>query len=268
MDAIRRCWVPYGRLLSEIFHQGGILNAIRTSKVSYDKQLGTVTGKVINGSTLRHMKLIKKEDYKKLATDLKESEAVTNLMEEFPSICMQDPLEVKVNYIMKPYETTAKTMRMEDVPKTMFGGALPIASKKKRKLTKEEYLSEAAEEAFEPHKKKAKKFKVATQAAETGCGMPTIQEEVQYLEPGKVLNKRIRSGKKVEPSPPQPAQPSIPKRKRKHVVRKLKIAPEQDEVEEATAIVSRRLEGRKKLMLLLWRKHFSWPRKLKYLLKF
>jgi len=39
---------------------------------------------------------------------------------------------------------------MEDVPETVSGGALPIASKKMRKLTKEGYLSEAAEEASEP----------------------------------------------------------------------------------------------------------------------
>jgi len=63
---------------------------------------------------------------------------------------------------------------MEDVPETMFGGALPIASKKKRKLTKEEYLSEA----FEPKKKKTKKEKVAPQAEATDSGMPTILEEV------------------------------------------------------------------------------------------
>ena len=69
--------------------------------------------------------------------------------------------------------------------------------------------------------------------------MPTIQEEVQDLEPAKVLNKRTWSGKEAEPSPPQPAQPSITKKKRKHVVKKLKIAPEEEEVEEATEIVSR-----------------------------
>jgi len=40
------------------------MDAIITSKVSDDKQLGLVTGKVINGGTLRHMKLIKKEDYR------------------------------------------------------------------------------------------------------------------------------------------------------------------------------------------------------------
>jgi len=43
--------------------------------------------------------------------------------------------------------------------------------------------------------------------------LSTIQEEVQDLEPVKVLNKRTRSGKEAEPSPPQPAQPAIPRRK-------------------------------------------------------
>jgi len=62
-----------------------------------------------------------------LATDLKESEAVSNLMVNFPPICMQDPLDVRVNYILKHYETTRETIRMEDVPETMFGGALPIS---------------------------------------------------------------------------------------------------------------------------------------------
>jgi len=85
-QTIKRCWVPYGRLLSEIFYQGGILDAIRTSKVVDDRQLGTVTSKVINGDTLKHMKLIKKEDYKKSATYLNESEAVSNLMDKFPPL--------------------------------------------------------------------------------------------------------------------------------------------------------------------------------------
>jgi len=53
------------------------------------------------------------------------------------------------------------------------------------------------------------------------------------LEPVKVLNKRTRSGKEVVPSPPQPSQPSIPKTKRKPVVRKLKIASEEEEDEDA-----------------------------------
>jgi len=141
------------------------LDTIRTSKVADDKHLGTVLGKVINGGTLKHMKLIKKDDYKKLATNLKESEAVSNLMDIFPPICMQDPHDVRVSFILKHYETTGETIRMEVVPETMFGGVLPVPSKKKRKLTKEKYISEAndTEEASEPQKKKVKKTKVAPQ---------------------------------------------------------------------------------------------------------
>jgi len=240
-QTIKRTWIPYGRLISEILHQGGILKALSDTKIFTDKQLGTVTGKVINGSTLRHMKLIRKEDYKKLDTDMKESLAVSNLMENFPPICMKDPLDVRVSFILKHFETTGETIRMEDVLEDMFGGALLVAKSrkiKKRALTKAEYLDDASEQPS----KKAKKAKVA---GATGFGMPTIQEEVQDLEPAKVLNKITRSGKTVGTSQPQPAQPSNPKRKRKHVVRKLKIASEEDEVEEATEIVSREVRRKK-----------------------
>jgi len=47
------------------------LKALSDTKIFTDQQLGTVTRKVINGSTLRYMKLISKENYKKLDTDLK-----------------------------------------------------------------------------------------------------------------------------------------------------------------------------------------------------
>ena len=69
----KRSWIPYGRLLSEIFHQGGILSALKEIKIFTDKQLGTVIGKIINGCTLRKMKLIKKEDFKEITTNSKES---------------------------------------------------------------------------------------------------------------------------------------------------------------------------------------------------
>ncbi|RHN40923.1 hypothetical protein MtrunA17_Chr8g0360331 [Medicago truncatula] len=87
----KKCWIPYGRLISEILHQGEILKALKEVNIFTDAQLGTETGKVINGSTLKKMHLIKKEDYTKLSTDLKESSMVSNLMDDFPSILKQDP---------------------------------------------------------------------------------------------------------------------------------------------------------------------------------
>jgi hypothetical protein len=75
----RRCWVPYGRLISEILHQGGILKALSNVNFFTDEQLGTETGKVINGRTLKNMKVI--EVFTKLNTDLSESNVMLNLME-------------------------------------------------------------------------------------------------------------------------------------------------------------------------------------------
>jgi len=117
---------------------------------------------IINGGTLKHMKLIKKEDYTVLSTDLKESTVVSNLMEDFPPICKQDPVDVRVLYIMDHYERTGQTIKLNDILEHMYGGALPIAKSrksKKRAMTEVEYV----EDALEPASKKAKKSKAASQ---------------------------------------------------------------------------------------------------------
>jgi len=119
-------------------------------------------------------------------------------------------------------QSTGENIQLEDIPDQMYGGALPMAKSRKTKrksLTKDEYLDDASEQPA----KKAKKDKVAEV---TSFCLSIVQEEVQDLEPIKVLNKRTRSGKEVVPSP---LQPSIPKRKRKPVVGKLKIASEDED---------------------------------------
>jgi len=105
-QSIKRTWVPYGRLISEILYQGGFLKALSDTRGFTDQQLGTVTRKIINGSTLRHMKLIKKEDYKKLDSYMKESRTISNLMEDFPPICKQDPLDVQLYFIHDHLQST------------------------------------------------------------------------------------------------------------------------------------------------------------------
>jgi hypothetical protein len=45
----KRCWIPYGRLISEILYQRGILKVLTDLNIFTDDQLGTETGKVING---------------------------------------------------------------------------------------------------------------------------------------------------------------------------------------------------------------------------
>jgi len=142
-QTIKRSWILYGRLISEILHQGGILNTLKEVNIFTVGQLDTVTGKMINGSTMKHMKLIKKEDYTELSTDLKESVVVSNLIDDFPPICKQDPLDVRVNYILDHYEKTGQTIKLSDIPDTMYGGALPIARNrklKKRVTSEAEYV--------------------------------------------------------------------------------------------------------------------------------
>jgi len=146
---INRTWIPYGRLILELLHQGGFLKALNDTKIFTDQQLGTVTGKIINGSTLRNMNLIEKEVYKKLDTDMKESRAISNLMEDFPPICKQDPLDVQLYFIHDHLTKTRETIHLKDIPEEMYGGTLPVAKgrkSKKRALTEAEYLDDAFEQ--------------------------------------------------------------------------------------------------------------------------
>ena len=82
-QTIKRNFVPYGRILSEIFHQIGVLDALKSVNCFTDAQFGTVTGRIINGATMVTLKLIKKEDHQELSTDLKESSVISNLMDDF-----------------------------------------------------------------------------------------------------------------------------------------------------------------------------------------
>ena len=195
--------------------------------------------------------MIEKEAYTKLSTDLKESDAMSNLMEDFPPIYKQDPLDVQMNYIKDHFATTGKRIRLEDVLETMYGGALLVAKSRKTKrkaLTEDEYLEDASEHPSKKSKK-AKKEKASTKVNEVGPAVPTIQEEVQDLDADTVLDKMTRSGKVVSTSQAQPPQPSIPKKKRKIAVRKLKIAEYVSEDEEQIVavidVVTRELEKKK-----------------------
>jgi hypothetical protein len=231
---------------SEILHEGGILKVLKELNIFTDDQLGTETGKVINGQTLRKMKLIEKGAFKKLSTDLKELDVVSALMDGFPPIYKQDPLDVQMKYIMDHFENTGKIIKLCDVPDTMYGGALPVAKSKKTKrktLTKEEYLDDASEEPQKKKAKKAKKEKIV------GPAVPTIQEEFQDLDADRVLNKRTRSGRFVGTSQTQPPQPSLPQKKKKPAIRKLKIAEyvseDEEQIEASTELVSREVKSKK-----------------------
>ena len=217
-----RFLVPYGRLISEIFHQGGILQAL--SEVNYftDEKLETETGKVINANTLKNMRLISKVT--RLKSDISESRVVSNLMEDFPPICKKDTLAIQMALIADHYETHGKLISLDEVPEEMYGGELPLAKSRKSKrkdFTEEEYLGE------EQPAKKAKTSKKEKMSEEGGSGLPTIEEEVEDLDQSRVLCKRTRGGKKAAPSPIQAVR--IPKKPRQKAIRKLKYLSEADE---------------------------------------
>ena len=89
----------------------------------------------------------------------------------------------------------------------------------------------------------------APQEQSVGSDVPTIQDEVQDLEPAKILDKRTRSGKSVGSSQSLPPQPSIPRKKRKQNVRKLKVSTyvreEDEEIEEASDRITREVKRKK-----------------------
>jgi len=113
-----RAFIPYGRLLSEIFHQGGMLSALKMSKAVNDDDLGTTVGKYLNGTTLYNMHLIKVVDKKK--TDLKESRILSDLMDGFPPICKQDPIDVQENFVYDHWQRTGETIKYDDIPETIL----------------------------------------------------------------------------------------------------------------------------------------------------
>ena len=166
-------------------------------------------------------------------------------MDDFPPICKQDPLEVRVMYMKEYFEMTGQTIKISDIPDEMYGGPLPIAKSrrsKKRNMTEAEYV----EDATEKDAKKAKKSKAtASQEKPVDPEVLTIQQEAQELNTFEVLTKRTRSKKQVDT-----AQSS---KKRKMAIRKLRqasLAAEDELEEEATSLVTRKVLKKKALEIV------------------
>lgn len=78
-----------------------------------------MTGKFINGRTLRYMGIVKK--FEKLSTDLTESQIVSDLMTDFPPISKQDNPEVLSSYVTLNYERTGEIINCNSIPATQGG---------------------------------------------------------------------------------------------------------------------------------------------------
>ena len=105
---------------------------------------------------------------------MKESYVVSNLMDDFPPIYRQDPPDVIANFVYEHWQRTGETIKFDDIPEIMYGGALPVARKRK---SKKRITSEAdyVEEASKPKKKKSKKAKDAPKQQATDSVVPIIK---------------------------------------------------------------------------------------------
>ena len=105
----KRKQVLCGRLLSEIFCQGGVPKTLDKFNLLFDRVLGIATGRMISGKTLFNMKVTKKviTDVK----DLKESSAPSQTLRDFPSILKEDNPEALTGYLAafaKEFEDATK----------------------------------------------------------------------------------------------------------------------------------------------------------------
>ena len=126
----------------------------------------------------------------------KESSVISNLMDDFPPICKQDPLEVRVIYMKEYFEMTGQTNKISDIPDEMYGGALPIAKSRKslkRKMIEAEYLDDTSEQIAKIAKT------TAPQPNPTASDVLLLQQEAQELDAFEVLTKKSRSKKQEDP---------------------------------------------------------------------
>jgi len=110
----KRKQIPCGRLLSEIFTQGKLLETLRKNQLASDKSLRTTTGKIINGKTLQNMKIIKK--FSPNEKDLKESAVQTELMKDFPPISKERNPEVLAELIAAYAKESGGIILDDDTP--------------------------------------------------------------------------------------------------------------------------------------------------------
>jgi len=113
----KRKQIPCGRLLSEIFTQGKLLETLRRNNLASDKTLRSRTGKMINDKTLQNMKIIKK--FSPNEKDLKESTDQTKLMKDFPPIFKEKNPEV-LNELISGFVKESGNIIVDDDTPNVF----------------------------------------------------------------------------------------------------------------------------------------------------
>jgi len=179
----KRKQIPCGRLLSEIFTQGKILEILKNNNLASDQILRTKTGKMINGKTLQNMKIIKK--FSPNEKDLKESTAPSKLMMDFPPIFQERNSEALAK-LVADYAKDSSIRMDNDVPTTAAEVPLPV----RRKRT----ASDAGSEASEALSKKSRKDTSDASASDIKRKRRRGKEEEKLLQlPLKNSLKKLES---------------------------------------------------------------------------
>jgi len=202
----------------------------------FDKDLGTCTGKIINGRTLQYMHIVSKANV--LEFDLKESDVLSDLMVDFSPISKEDNLEVLAAFVVSHFKDTGDIINYNSISPTIGGAPLKVASKRK---SKKKFDDEENAEVKPKKQKKAPKVKVSEPT------LPDIQEEVAELGHVEVLNKRTKGGSSEASSQPKL---KVQKKAKKHVrnIIQSKYTEEKDaQVEEASTLVTR-MDRRKQVV--------------------
>jgi len=165
----KRKQIPCGRLLSEIFTQGKLLETLRRHRPASDRSLKTVTGKIINVKTLQNMKIIRK--FAPSEKDMKEFAVQTELMRDFPPISKEDNPEVLAELIATYAKESGGIILDKDTPDIPDEAPLRVRGKrakiddhsevagvqtKKQKLDKSEATNYDSMPAPTPKRKRGK----------------------------------------------------------------------------------------------------------------
>jgi len=197
----KRKQIPCGRLLSEIFTQGKLLEIFRRNHLASDKILRTKTGKMINGKTLQNMKIIKK--FSPSEKDLKESTAPTKLMKDFPPIYQERNPEVLAKLVTDSVKESGISLVVED-PEA--ADEVPLQVRRKRTAT------DAGSEASDAQTKKSRKDTSEASATDNSSApipkrkrgkgeAPPVNIQEKLAEAREERAKKMRAFKKKYETP-------------------------------------------------------------------
>jgi len=196
----KRKQIPCGRLLSEIFTQGKILEILRRSNLASDQVLRTKTGKMINGKTLQNMKIIKK--FSPNEKDLKESTALAKLMTDFPPIYQERNSEALAKLVADYAKESGIRMDSEapaavtEVPlqvrrkRTAFNAGLEASGAQTKKSRKDTSDASATDICFSPLLKRKRRREA-----------PPVTSQEKLEEARKERDKEMRDFKKKYETP-------------------------------------------------------------------